>query len=116
MRDNIIRCPFCNSPIEEPREIASRFGDIISGGKCGCGAVYVYDRSGHNLGDAYVDGLNLACNGDMDKAWSLMPGEDYEIIESSYDARRNRLGRTSASRGKLSPTYLFLRLKNREKD
>jgi len=41
----------------------------------------VYDGSGHNVGDAYVDGLTLACNDDMEKAWSMTPGEDYDVRE-----------------------------------
>ncbi len=108
---NILQCPFCERPIEEPREIQSRFGSSISGGRCECGAVYVYERSGHNLGDAYVDALTLACEGDMDKAWSLTPDKDYEILELTYNTRRNKFGRESVSRGKPSPVYLFIRLK-----
>ena len=72
--DSILRCPFCDSPIEEPQEMMSSFGSTITGGRCTCSAVYVYDRTGHNMGDAYVDVLNLACDGDLDKAWSMTPG------------------------------------------
>lgn len=109
--DSILRCPFCDTPIGEPEEIMSRFGNTITGGRCACGTVYVYDRTGHNMGDAYVDVLNLACDGDLEKAWSLVPNEDYEILELTYNTRRHKFGRETVSRGKLSPSFLFVRLK-----
>lgn len=109
--NSILRCPFCESPIEEPQEIMSRFGNTFSGGRCACSAVYVYDRTGHNMGDAYVDVLTLACDGDLDKAWSMVPDEEYEIIELTYNTRRHTFGREAVTRGKLSPGFLFARLK-----
>jgi len=109
--DSILRCPFCDSSIEEPKEIQSRFGNIITGGNCSCGAVYVYDRTGHNMGEAYVDVLTLASEGDLDKAWSMTPGEDYDLLELTYNTRRHTFGREAVSRGRPSPGFIFLRLK-----
>jgi hypothetical protein len=106
--DNLLRCPFCRMPIAEAEEIDTPFGSTFDGGRCGCGAVYVFDQSGHNLGDAYVDALIFACGGDADRAWTLTPGEDYEVVELGYDSRRSRF---SESRKMKMPTYLFLRLK-----
>jgi len=106
--DPILKCPFCSRPIEEPAEIRTRFGNTFTGGRCECGAVYVYDRSGHNLGDAYVDGLTYACNGDAGRAWSLTPDVDYEIVELGYDTRRKRF---SDARRK-TPTFLFIQIKD----
>ncbi len=113
---DVLSCPFCKRPIGEAEEIVSRFGDVITGGKCECGAVYVYDRSGHNMGDAYVDALNLAYDGDMDKAWSSVPGQDYEILELNYNVRKNKFGRESTSRGKISPGYLFILVREKGAD
>ena len=109
--NSILRCPFCDNPIEEPKELRSSFGSTVTGGRCACGAVYVYDRSGHNMGDAYVDALNLACEGDLDKAWSMTPDEDYEILELTYNTRRHKFGREAVSRGRPSPGFIFVRLK-----
>ncbi len=106
--DRILKCPFCSKPIAEPTEIRTRFGNTFTGGRCECGAIYVYDRSGHNLGDAYVDGLTYACNGDADRAWSLTPDVDYEVVELSYDARRNRFSGPQRK----APTFLFIMIKN----
>lgn len=105
---NVLSCPFCDRPIDEPREIKTEFGDTFTGGKCQCGAVYVYDRGGHSLGEAYVDVMAFACDGDWDKAWSLIPDEDYEVKELSYDSRRSKF--TSAQR-RITPTFLFVQIK-----
>jgi hypothetical protein len=107
--DNIPRCPFCSRPLGEPREMKGRFGNTFTGGSCNCGAVFVFDRSGHNLGDAYVDALTYACHDDWDKAWSLTPDKDYEIKELSYDSRRNRF---SGNARRAVAAYIFVRLKD----
>jgi hypothetical protein len=108
----MLECPFCRRPIGEPQEITSRFGSTFSGGKCDCGAVYVYDESGHHMGDAYVDALGFAYDDDLDKAWSCNPGEDYEIVELSYDRRRNKFVRdVTGGRGRTIPAFLFLLVK-----
>ncbi len=108
--DNLLRCPFCSSLLVSPGEILTRFGSSFEGGRCGCGAVFVYDRGGHMLGDAYVDALGLLCDDDWDRAWSLAPGEDYEVIELGYDSRRKKFGGEPRRRAN-SPVFLFLRLK-----
>lgn len=105
---NILDCPFCSRVLDEPREITTDIGSTFSGGRCACGAVFVYDRSGHNLGDAYVDVMAYACDYDWERAWSLVPGEDYEIQELNHDTRRNKY--TRAQRRNI-PTFLFVRLK-----
>lgn len=105
--NSLLNCPFCSRPLDPPGEIKTRFGSSFEGGKCECGAVYVYDSTGHNLGDAYVDALGLACGDDMDKAWSLVPDKDYTVVELGYDRRRNKLGREPKRRGN-APVFLFL--------
>jgi hypothetical protein len=109
--DNILSCPFCEQPLGELEDIMTKFGNVIEGGRCECGAAYVYDGSGHNVGDAYVDVLALVCNNDMDKAWGLTPGEDYDVREFVYDRRKNRFSSESEGRGRRSPVYLFVKLK-----
>ena len=80
------RCPFCDSPIDRPEEVEPRRLRDFDYGACKCGAVYVHDITGHNLGAAWVEALGFACNDDWDLAWSLAPGEDYEdgLLEN-YD-------------------------------
>ena len=45
-------CPFCSSLLERPGE--GHAGDMPAG-SCSCGAVYVCDVTGHNLGAALVE-------------------------------------------------------------
>jgi hypothetical protein len=63
------------------------------------------------MGDAYVDVLSLAYDGDLEKAWSMTPGEDYEVLELTYNSRRHKFGREAVTRGRPSPGFLFVRLK-----
>jgi hypothetical protein len=69
------------------------------------------DRTGHNLGEIFMDALTFVCKGDIDRALSLAP-EDYESVEYDYDLHANTVGRRSKS-GKLCK-LLFIRLKIRE--
>ena len=74
----IPKCPFCGEPIEPPKEVPSaRILEFPRNICKNCGAVYVYDATGHNLGAAYVEALVFACDDDWDLAWQLLPEEDY---------------------------------------
>ncbi len=46
-------------------------------GECQCGAVYVNDPTGHNLGSAMVECLVHASHDNWELAWDLNPEEDY---------------------------------------
>lgn len=46
-------------------------------GRCECGAVYVSETTGHNVGAAMVECLVNACGGNWDLAWDLLPEDDY---------------------------------------
>lgn len=46
-------------------------------GTCECGAFYVCDATGHNVGSAMVECLVGACNDDWDLTWELIPEDDY---------------------------------------
>ncbi|OCC16500.1 Methylated DNA-protein cysteine methyltransferase [Dissulfuribacter thermophilus] len=96
------RCPFCDRLIEPPAELEpKRLGDFAYG-KCDCGAVYVYDVTGHNLGAAFVEALGYGCNFDWDLAWGLLPDEDYkEKHIEQYDLKTHLIhpsGRTEDER------------------
>ncbi len=69
-------CPFCGMDVGRPRYADERKLDDFPMGKCECGAVYVCDATGHNLGNAMVECLVFA-TGDWDLAWELLPEEDY---------------------------------------
>lgn len=79
-------CPFCNERLKRPRELEPKHRGDFEYGICSCGAVFVHDVTGFNLGAAMVEALEFACDADLDLAWDLMPGEDYQdaLIEG-YD-------------------------------
>ncbi len=81
------RCPFCYSPIEQPRELPQRKVVEFPIGACTyCGAIYAYDATGHNMGAAFIEALLFACNEDEDLAFSLSHGTDYsDAVVGNYD-------------------------------
>jgi len=79
-------CPFCDQPFEKPvLEEPVKLGDFERG-RCLCGAVYIHDITGHNLGAAYIEILSSITNEDWDLAWQLVPEIDYrEARIENYD-------------------------------
>jgi hypothetical protein len=70
-------CPFCGMDVGKPTEGVQRKMREFPMGKCECGAVYVSDTTGHNIGAAMVECLVIACNNQWDLAWELIPEDDY---------------------------------------
>ena len=107
-------CPFCGELFKMPKEIRTNLGNVFSGGKCSCGAAYVYDRTGRSLGEAYVDGLVYACNEDWEKAWTLIPDEDYNIVPMCYDEISHAILDNARQGGRVRENLLFIRLRNKD--
>jgi len=110
-RKRPLQCPFCDNFLARPVEINFKSMEIL-GGICTCSAVYVLDRTGHHLGQVYMDGLQFICKGDIDNALALNP-EDYEDVDLEYNYASNTSGR--AGEGEKSGKLLFIRLTNIEK-
>ena len=70
-------CPFCGMDISRPTEGVQRKMREFFTGVCDCGAVYVSETTGHNIGAAMVECLVSACNDQWDLAWDLIPEDDY---------------------------------------
>ncbi|MDA8160781.1 MAG: PBS lyase [Desulfobacteraceae bacterium] len=70
-------CPFCGQDVPPPEALRERKMVEFTQGACPCGAVFVSDQTGHNLGSAMVECLVLACHGNWELAWDLTPEEDY---------------------------------------
>ena len=70
-------CPFCGMDVGRPSEGVQRKMREFPIGTCECGAVYVSDATGHNIGAAMVECLVSACNNQWDLAWELIPEDDY---------------------------------------
>jgi hypothetical protein len=79
-------CPFCGMDVGRPSETVQRTMKEFPAGRCQCGAVYVSDATGHNIGAAMVECLVFACGDEWDLAWELIPEDDYLTgIVEDYD-------------------------------
>ena len=70
-------CPFCGMVVERPKDALQRKMNEFPGGSCECGAVFVCEATGYNVGSAMVECLVNACNDNWDLAWELVPEDDY---------------------------------------
>ncbi len=70
-------CPFCGMEVGRPVEAPQRKMTEFPVGLCECGAVYVCDATGHNVGSAMVECLVYASGEEWDLAWELVPEDDY---------------------------------------
>ena len=70
-------CPFCGVDVGRTRDAVQRKMTEFPVGRCDCGAVYVCDATGHNVGAAMVECLVHACGDNWDLAWDLVPEDDY---------------------------------------
>ena len=107
------RCPFCGSPVDPPRDIEPKHLGDFSYGACTCGAVFVCDITGYNLGAAFSEALGFACDEDWELAWNLIPGEDYEdALVEGYDQASHLVhptGRTKEGK-RVRGVLTFIRL------
>ncbi len=109
MRKKPLQCPFCENLLARPIDIT--LGALeITGGICKCSTVYALDRTGHNLGQTFMDALNFACNEDYDRALSLSP-EEYETETLDYDPNSNMATPSQNRSATKIPKIFFLRLK-----
>lgn len=70
-------CPFCGQEVGRPREPIARKMDEFLLGECQCGAVYVSEPTGFNVGAAMVECMVAACDDNPDLAWELEADVDY---------------------------------------
>jgi hypothetical protein len=100
-------CPFCGRQPEAPHKMEMHFGETV-GGRCNCGAIYIYDETGRMLGQAFVEGLALLYGDDYDAAFSA-PEEEYEEEIISYDRRLKRFLTGTPSVFDGTSKFVFLR-------
>ncbi len=102
-------CPFCGELFKMPEEIKTETGSFI-GGRCDCGAVYACDPTGHNVGEAYLDALTYASEGDWSRFGSLNPDENYREAVFNYDLRTHRLQKIRDIRRDYSGKIIFIKV------
>lgn len=106
-KDEPAKCPFCAQTLHAPKLTKTATGECL-GGRCTCGAVYSFDPTGHNLGEAYLDALTLA-SGDSADLFS----HKYEEVVLDYDARRHRLSPVKEMRRlDSSGRIVFIKIRN----
>ena len=86
-----LACPFCKNRLLRPVEIKISSMEEAAGGRCGaCGALYLMDQTGRNLGEVMMQALGLAAQ-DLGKDSSeMIAGEDYDDTVLSYNWRTHR--------------------------
>ncbi len=84
-------CPFCRTELARPANIRLNSTDVVAGGTCsGCGAVYLLDPTGKNVGEVMMQGLTIAAERLSKDIGSIVAGEDYEDVVLHYDWRTHR--------------------------
>ena len=84
-------CPFCSSKLEPPKTMVLNVMESVEGGRCGiCGAIYIADPTGKNLGEVMMQVLGLAAEKLSKDMADMVPGEDYEDAVLNYDIRTHR--------------------------
>lgn len=105
------RCPFCNVQIPLPLNIRTEFGDV-TGGNCECGAVYTCDLTGHNMGEALLDALVLACDNDWNRVFNL-GSEDYSEAVFNYNISTHRIWNIRDFRRDQGGKIIFIRIRKK---
>ncbi len=109
-RSKILQCPFCAEIPSVPMEIDTPFGSTVDGGNCPCGAVYVYDRTGRMLGEAFSDALALAFEWNYDAAFSAAEGS-YEEGVVRFNSRARKFMTGEGDPRDRSARFYFIRRK-----
>jgi hypothetical protein len=104
-------CPFCRKTAERPARVAPVFScEPRLGGRCGCGAAYVIDETGKAGGEALLDALAVACDGDLDRALAL--GSDgYRVEKRPYRGGANTVGLARVGSAYVTPSVWFIALR-----
>lgn len=91
MSGNIPICPFCWGSLGFPEEIRLSETETVLGGQCFlCGAHFIIDPTGKNVGEAMVQGLQMAAEELGKDLAMLIPGEDYEDCVLCYDVKLHK--------------------------
>lgn len=84
------RCPFCDEAIARPQVLDPGDADEVQGGTCSCGAIYLADPTGKNVGLVMARALTMAADLLRKNVTDLDPDSDYEDAVLSYDWRNHR--------------------------
>ncbi len=83
-------CPFCGTELKKPVEVIISAMEKAEGGTCECGAVFLVDTTGKNVGTVMVQALSRVADAVAKDISDLAPGQDYEDAILNYDWRTHR--------------------------
>jgi hypothetical protein len=84
-------CPFCRTVLARPVPKQINAMERVPGGECGgCGALYLLDPTGKNVGEIMMQGLELAAARLAKESSAMVAGVDYEDTVLSYNWRTHR--------------------------
>lgn len=65
--------------------------ETVLGGTCrGCGAIYIMDPTGKNVGEVMMQALDMAADKSSKDSTQMVQGVDYEDAILNYDWRTHR--------------------------
>lgn len=81
-------CPFCWGSLGYPKEMQLSDTETVLGGQCYlCGARFLVDVTGKNVGEVMVQGLRLVAE-ELGKTLEMLEdGEDYDDCVLCYDVK-----------------------------
>ncbi len=102
-------CPFCWASLNYPVDIQLSAWESILGGSCFlCGARFIVDVTGKNVGEAVVQGLEMIAEELGKSLETLEAGLDYEDCVLGYDVKRHQTtGPASKFRDGLGRLYII---------
>lgn len=81
-------CPFCRGTLSYPEDIRLSETETVLGGQCLlCGARFIVDPTGKNVGEAMVQALEMVSQELGKELAMLESGEDYEDCVLRYDLK-----------------------------
>ena len=83
------RCPFCEAYLKRPESMKLTETDIVQGGTCSCGAFFLSDPTGKNVGLMMAQALNAAADMLKKEIGDLMPDVDYRDMTLIYDWKKH---------------------------
>jgi len=106
-----VGCPFCWEWLPPVEDLARFFPSDFRGGRCECGAVFVADEIGRAGGEALLDALVLACDGDFDRAQQLDSKTDYEVKTKPIGPEVRNMRERFANHSPAAPKIWSVKLK-----
>ena len=89
-RGSAPQCPFCGAELKRPADIKVSDGEQGLGGACVCGAMYLVDTTGKNVGTIMSQLLVMAADSLSKSIEQMVPDDDYQDEILSYDWRNHR--------------------------